>query len=295
MWIDGVFSGGGVKAFAFVGALEVLDKAGFRFRRLAGTSAGSIVAGLLAAGYTSKEIHKHMEAMQPSIFLDQQKSLFKLPFLKWLTLYWRMGLYRGNVFEKWMRDLLRAKGVDAFGDLPPDTLKIIVSDISRGKMVVLPDDLTHYGIDPAKFSVARAVRMSCSLPFFFEPVPLYNQRGEKCLIVDGGVLSNFPLWLFDKGDTLPVRPFLGFQLSGRSDMLVAKKIKNAVDLFQGLFSTMREAHDAKYISKYAASNIIFIPVDDVQTSDFKLSDKDRDKLVDIGKKRAEQFLKKWTY
>lgn len=295
MWIDGVFSGGGVKAFAFVGALDVLERAGYRFQRLAGTSAGSIVAALLAAGYTSKEIHTHMEAMQPAIFLDQKQSLFRLPFVKWLTLYWRMGLYKGNVFEKWMRDLLRAKGVDSFGDLPPDTLKIIVSDISRAKMVVLPDDLIQYGIQPEKFSVARAVRMSCSLPFFFVPMTLYNQKGEKCLIVDGGVLSNFPLWVFDQGDMLPIRPFLGFQLSGRSDMYGARKIKNAVDLFQGLFSTMKEAHDAQYISKYAASNIIFIPVDEVQTADFKLTQEDREKLIEIGRQRAKRFLKKWTY
>ncbi|MFC7394250.1 patatin-like phospholipase family protein [Scopulibacillus cellulosilyticus] len=294
MWIDGVFSGGGVKGFAFVGALEVIEQAGFRFRRLAGTSAGSIIAALLAAGYTSKEIRYHMENMHPDIFMDK-KSFFRFPFFKWLTLYWKMGLYKGNVLEKWMKDLLHNKGVESFYDLGPDTLKIIVSDLSRGSLVVIPDDLVHYGIDPEKFSVARAVRMSCSLPFFYEPVTLYNQKGEKCIIVDGGVLSNFPLFVFDTQNNLPVRPFLGFQLSGQSEMFAAKKIKNAVDLFHRLFLTMKEAHDAKYISKYAASNIIFIPVDKVQTADFKLSKEDRDELVEIGRKRAQRFLKKWTY
>ncbi|MFC4617965.1 patatin-like phospholipase family protein [Camelliibacillus cellulosilyticus] len=295
LWVDGVFSGGGVKAFAFVGALEVVEKEGFRFRRLAGTSAGAIIAALIAAGYKSEDIHQEMERMHPAIFLDQKNMIFRFPFIKWLALYWRMGLYRGAAFERWIGEALERKGVASFGDLPPDALKIVVSDLSRGKMVVLPDDLRDYGIIPENFSVARAVRMSCSLPFFYEPIALFNNKGEKCMIVDGGVLSNFPVWLFDDETALPLRPFLGFQLSGRSDILIPRRIKNAVDLFHGLFATMRESHDAKYISKYAASNIIFIPVEDVATADFHLSKKDRDKLVDLGRKRAESFLKKWTY
>nr|WP_085523391.1 patatin-like phospholipase family protein [Tuberibacillus sp. Marseille-P3662] len=295
MWIDGVFSGGGVKAFAFVGALEVTEKAGFRFARLAGTSAGSIIAALLAAGYDSDDIKQHMEDLQPKLFMDNKTSFFRFPFFKWLTLYWRMGLYKGDVFESWVRDLLKQKGIESFSDLPPDTLKIVVSDLTRGKMVVIPDDLVDYGIDPLKFSVARAIRISCSLPFFFEPVTLYNQQAEKCVLVDGGVLSNFPVWIFDEQKDLPLRPFLGLQLSSKQQYFKSRKIKNAVDLFHGLFETMKEAHDTKYISKYAASNIIFLPVDQYETADFKLTKEDQEQLMDIGRERAKQFFKRWTY
>ena len=56
MDIDGVFSGGGIKGFALIGAIEVLESKDFTFKRLAGTSAGSILAALIAAGYTSREI-----------------------------------------------------------------------------------------------------------------------------------------------------------------------------------------------------------------------------------------------
>ncbi|MBM7681578.1 NTE family protein [Pullulanibacillus pueri] len=295
VWIDGVFSGGGVKAFAFVGAYEVAEEAGFKFRRVAGTSAGSIIAAFIAAGYNSKEIFKLMEEMHPSIFLDQSKMIYHFPFIKWLTLYWRMGLYKGNKFEAWLKEVLKAKGVERFSDLPPDSLKIIASDLSRGKMVVIPDDLVYYGIHPENFSVARAIRMSCSLPFFFEPTTLFNKKSEKCIIVDGGVLSNFPVWLYDEENQLPLRPFLGFQLSSRADFYVSRRIKNAFDLFHGLFTTMKEAHDAKYISKYAASNIVFLPVENIETANFKLSKEEIDKLVAIGRKRTKKFLKHWTY
>ncbi|HEY8343112.1 MAG TPA: patatin-like phospholipase family protein, partial [Calditerricola sp.] len=63
-------------------------------------------------------------------------------------------------------------------------------------MVVLPDDLPEYGIDPQRFPIARAVRMSGSLPFYFDPVVLTVGR-RRTLFVDGGLLSNFPVWLFD--------------------------------------------------------------------------------------------------
>ncbi|MGV3487608.1 MAG: patatin-like phospholipase family protein [Tuberibacillus sp.] len=295
MWIDGVFSGGGVKGFAFVGALEVVEEAGLRFRRVAGTSAGSIVAALIAAGFTSQEIKREMDMMNPALFMDGKSSPLQFTFFKWLTLYWRMGLYKGHAFEKWVQDTLYQKKVVTFGDLPPDTLKIIVSDLSRGKMVVIPDDLPIYGINPMNFSVARAVRMSCSLPFFFEPVALYNKNAEKCIIVDGGVLSNFPVWIYDNGNKLPLRPFLGFQLSSSADFYTAEPIKNAIDLFHGLFTTMKEAHDARYISKYAASNIVFIPVEHVHTANFKLSKEDRQKLADLGRAKTRAFLKKWIY
>ncbi|MFD2618329.1 patatin-like phospholipase family protein [Terrilactibacillus laevilacticus] len=295
MDIDIVFSGGGVKAFAFVGALDVLDQAGYRYKSIAGTSAGSIVAALLSAGYTITEIKDLMKELNTETLLDRKVPIFRFSFVKWLRLYWQMGLYSGSNFEEWITQLLLKKGIRTFGDLEKGSLRVIVSDITQGKMVILPDDLHQYGVDSRMFSVARAVRMSCSLPFLFEPISLFNQNAERCLIIDGGMLSNFPVWLFDQGNEKPARPFLGLQLSQKPDLLPARKIKNGVDLLQGLFQTMQRAHDAKYISKFAASNIIFIPVNHIKTADFDLTNKDRDELFNLGKKQALKFLKKWTY
>ena len=54
--VDAVFEGGGVKGIGLVGAVSVIEKAGYEFENLAGTSAGAIVAGLLAVGFNSEEI-----------------------------------------------------------------------------------------------------------------------------------------------------------------------------------------------------------------------------------------------
>ncbi|KFL16373.1 hypothetical protein GT94_04495 [Geobacillus stearothermophilus] len=70
MNIDLVFSGGGVKGFALLGAYEAIEEKGLRWKRLAGTSAGALLAALLAAGYTAREI-----ATEFSIDLEARRRL----------------------------------------------------------------------------------------------------------------------------------------------------------------------------------------------------------------------------
>lgn len=196
MKIDGVFSGGGIKGFAFIGAYKALEEKGFEFARVAGTSAGSIIAALIAAGYKSDEILSLMDSLELRKFLDKRKGIMSFMLMKWISVYWRMGLYKGQFLEEWMEEKLKAKGVSTFADLPKGKLRVIASDLTNGKIVVLPDDLSKYGINPNRFSVAKAVRMSSCLPYFFEPVKLWTKDGVS-IVVDGGVLSNFPIWLFD--------------------------------------------------------------------------------------------------
>lgn len=292
MNIDGVFSGGGIKGFALIGACEEIEKRGLHFVRLAGTSAGSIVAALLAAGYSSKEIFQLLEELDLTKLLDARKSC--IPFAKWLFVYFKLGLYKGYELEMWIRNKLEAKGVRTFADLPPQTLRVIASDISNGQMVVLPDDLVRYGIDSKSFSIAKAVRMSCSIPYFFEPVKLRSENGAN-ILVDGGVLSNFPIWLFDQEEQLNVRPVLGIKLSPNQYYHEKHDINNAVHLFAALFETMKDAHDARYISKRHAKNIIFIPTEGVLSVEFQLTNEKKEELFQLGKQYAMQFLKSWSY
>ncbi|MFT8871078.1 MAG: patatin-like phospholipase family protein [Sporolactobacillus sp.] len=293
MWIDIVFSGGGVKGFAFPGALHVLEQAGFRFKRAAGTSAGAITAALLAAGYTSVEMRHLMEQMDAGMLLDRQKrpsfSLFR-----WLNIYQHMGVDSGDSLEQWIEDALDQKNVHTFADIDRDRLKIIVTDVTRGRLVVLPDELSTYGIDAGTFSVAHAARMSAGLPFFFRPVPLNDAEGTCSLIVDGGLLSNFPLWIFDRDDGRPVRPFLGLQTtSGIAN--APRVINNATDLFKGIFSTMQDAFDEKTVEKLRDSNVIVIPINHVDTKNFSISMAEKQRLYRLGEDETKIFLKKWSY
>jgi NTE family protein len=294
MNIDGVFSGGGIKGFALIGALEEIESRGFQFVRVAGTSAGSIMAALVTAGYSSKEIYQMIDEIDLIKLLDSRKTFIPFKFAKWLLLYWRLGLYKGNELEKWIRGKLADKGLRTFSDLPANSLRVIGSDLSNGQMIVFPDDLPKYGISPGSFSIAKAIRISCSIPYFFEPVRMRSPDGAN-IVVDGGVLSNFPMWLFDMDHVKKLRPVLGIRLSSSEYEHEKHKINNAIELFGALFETMKDAHDSRYISKKHAQNIIFIPAEGIVPINFNLTEEKKLELLDLGRNHAKKFLNRWGY
>ena len=115
--------------------------------------------------------------------------------------------------------VLEVKGVRSFGDLihrEEAELRnrykahVIASDLTRWRLLVLPLNAPKLGIDdPNDLSVTQAVSMS--IPIFIEPVKFANPKtGREHLIVDGGMLSNFPVWLFDAEE--PLWPSFGLQL-----------------------------------------------------------------------------------
>lgn len=296
MKVDAVFAGGGVKALAFSGAYQALKDKNISLERVAGTSAGALTAALIKSGYSPEEIIELFSELDLKKFLDPGVIGDIFPFLRWITLYKKMGIYKGIVFEKWLEQTLLKKGVCCFGDLPEGSLKIVASDITNGRFIVLPDDLPRYGIDKKSFSIAKAVRMSASLPYFFEPVKLENEHGEEALIVDGGVLSNFPIWLFiRKGEEKRDRPVLGLRLSPEYDQIPPRNVSNGLSFLRSMFETMTTAHDQRYVTKNHAKNIIFIPVKETTLTDFNISEKDKHHLIQLGKTTTETFLKNWTY
>ncbi|MGF3103618.1 patatin-like phospholipase family protein [Rossellomorea sp. DUT-2] len=293
MDIDGVFSGGGIKGLALIGAYQALEEKGYKFKRLAGTSAGAVIAAFIAAGYSSRELLKIMDDIDFNKLLDSN-AIISLPIIKWLRVYNRLGLYKGVALESWVEEKLKARGIYTFADLPPHSLRVIASDLSNGRLLVLPDDLEKYGIAKETFPVARAIRMSASLPYFFEPVKLRSLEGIS-FMVDGGVLSNFPMWLFDRENVKKVRPVIGVKLSHDLVGKPKKQIKNAIDMYEALFTTMKDAHDSRYISRKLEKNIIFIPTEGVLTTEFGLTPEKRAELFQYGKSKAEAFLQKWPF
>lgn len=294
MNIDAVFAGGGIKAFAYIGVLESLEEHGYALERVAGTSAGAIVAGFIAAGFTKEEIRTFMEELTLKSLLDPPKIVSVFPFTRWLFLYKQLGLYYGNQLENWLYKKLAQKNVYTFSDVQEGSIKVVVSDISKGRLIVLPDDLQEvYGISSETFSVARAIRMSAGYPYFFMPKKLRGANGGESLIVDGGLLSNFPLWIFDTDRQQQKRPIIGVKLTNSFVHEKPKKIKNALDMLQALFSTMLVAHDNRYISKEKQNHVIFIPTSEEETLNFSMSDEEKKLLIDEGYKKTNEFLTHW--
>ncbi|RKN84719.1 patatin-like phospholipase family protein [Paenibacillus ginsengarvi] len=307
MLVNGVFEGGGVKALALVGAVKAAEERGVKFKQVAGTSSGAIVASLLAAGYTADELKQIIMETPFTDFLAKSW-LHELPIVgPAVRLFVKKGLYSGQKLEKWIEEKLAAKGVRTFADLPRGKLRIIASDISQGKLLVLPDDIVQYGINPENFSVARAVRMSTSIPYFFDPVVLRKpakarKKGESftdqfIYIVDGGLLSNFPLWIYDEENSkIPEKeqiPTLGFQMVGKPSA-EPRSIVGPLSMFQALFATMMGAHDERYIEEKNRFRTIKVPTLGVRVTDFDIKPEKSFELYKSGYDAAKAYFQKWT-
>jgi len=300
--VNAVFEGGGVKGISLTGAVHAAEQCGVVFNRVAGTSSGSIVAGLLAAGYTSLEMKKIIE-QTPFRSLLRRSPIFSLKYIgPAARIFLRKGLYSGDKLEQWIEGLLCAKGIKVFSDLPEGKLRIIASDITNGKLLVLPQDIAQYGIDPGQLSVAWAIRMSTSIPYFFEPVLLRQPLKERkkkgtnikySYVVDGGLLSNFPLWLFenDELDGSPI-PVIGFQMVGRTESQ-AHPITGPISMFHAMFDTMLSAHDERFIEKHNLIRTIKIPALGISSTQFNISPELSSALYQSGLTAGQKFFRNW--
>jgi len=314
---DAVFEGGGVKGIGLVGAVSEIEKAGYEFENLAGTSAGAIVASLLAVGYSSVELKKELEQLNYNDFKDEGL-LDKLGFIgKSLSIGFEYGIYEGEFFENWLEGLLAAKGKTTFGQIKTKykedkykyKFQAIAADITDRRLLVLPNDLKLFGIKPDEFSISRAVRMSMSIPFFFEPVELRDTSGRKHLIVDGGLLSNYPIWLLDDNKPDPPWPTFGFKLMepDNRELKEAKRnpINNPISFLKAIVGTMLDAHDRYHISKSKGDfdRTIGIPTivtvngieKEIGTTDFNITQEESQALYENGVQFAKEFLKKWDF
>lgn len=341
---DAVFEGGGVKGVGLVGALSVFEEAGYEWRSVGGTSAGAITAALVAAGYSARELKLELDRLLRERGPDgavgyerfKDKSLLdRVPGIgPALSLGFEKGIYEGRHFEEWLRGLLARKGVRTFADLVnPERegdeksspyryrLRVVASDVTRRRMLLFPQDVAdfeEFDGDPDKLDVARAVRMSMSIPFFFEPVELtardaafprteeealreasgrkaaFSDRERTCVIVDGGLLSNFPVDMFDCPPTRAPRwPTFGFKLvapgEGRPN-----RITGPVTMIGALVTTMLEAHDQRHMDEEAAVRTVRIRTESVKTTDFSLRAEESDALYDRGRAGAKKFFDRWA-
>lgn len=300
-----VFEGGGVKGSGLVGAVAYAESLGYRWECVAGTSAGAVVASLIAVGYTGLEMKRILEEVDYRRFKDPS-FVGRLPLIgPALSLFTQLGLYKGDYLSRWLGGLIKAKAGTAdlcFGELRTGDrrsrykyrLRVVASDIARGRLLVLPQDIAAYGIDPDRLRVVDAVRMSAGLPFFYRPVPL-RYRSETSWIVDGGILSNFPVWLFDApAHEAAAVPTFGFKLV-EPDAHVPRTIRGPITLLEALFATMMEAHDARYIKEHNFARTIAIPTLGVGTVEFDLSLERRRALFRAGEEAARKFFARWNF
>ncbi len=313
---DLVFEGGGVKGIALAGAFLELDRRGYRPQCVAGTSAGAITAALVAAGYTGAELeHIVLEEMHFPLFADRQRLALLGPLGEGIEILSDRGLHSGRYFREWIGAKLSAKGIDTFGDLRDEQesnprrryrLQVIASDLTDHSMLVLPQDSARLGIEPDALPVADAVRMSMSIPIFFDPIIHPDGDRRKHLIVDGGLLSNYPIWLFDAPDGVTPRfPTLGMLLvaphqqdpllPGAAGRAAPAPAPSLIGYVKAIAETMMQAHDRLYVEQGSYARTIPIPTLGVRTTEFDIAAPRARELFQSGVDAASKFLSSWDF
>lgn len=362
--LDLVFEGGGAKGTAFVGALEVLEKAGHSSRRQIGTSAGAIAAALTAAGYTAAELLQAITARTPddqpifTSFLDaperrdfsdaeiegsvtsqllREADMPGVPewmerrldrqilngllrshrYRQLFSFVEKGGFFEGGALVDWIGDRFAAKDLGryvTFAELAATTgadLNVAASDVDEMEMLVF-----NHRTSP-DLPVAWGVRMSMSIPFVWQEVVWRKEWGryrgrEKTgnVVVDGGVLSNFPLRLIAEPDSVD-REVMGEFETDRTDNLGlliddekpvpgqpaqpnrgnAFSRLRTVERISRIVGSMMKAADTEMLLRYD-EHVCRIPAQGYGTLEFDLEGQRLEDFLEGGRRAMRAHLKK---
>ena len=286
-----------MRGIAHAGALSTKPES-CKPKGIAGTSAGAIVAAFVAAGYDPDKLKTKLS--DPDLFsllreedLKNQEVLSDIfgivgdcwPIYKpknYLSLLWRLrkykkflnsdfkniidrrGIHSTSRIREWVNDALDGK---KFADLDDSIdLRIVAANLKDRRFLVFNKK------ENAAWPIADAIQASVSIPFFFEP---FRQGGNA--YVDGGVLSNFPSYVFGRAEY----PIIGFRLSDfyeqhNSDLNEPKEYLKA------LLETMMESHDELHQPENDFYSVIIRVPSRIGATKFDLSKEEVNELYQLG-------------
>lgn len=269
-----VLSGGSIKGFGHLGAVQYLQDIGYlcQIRKFIGTSIGGVLCYLFCIGYSPIEI---------MIYLNQQSTFFEniqkvdlvnlvngmgaLPFSLIQDLLEKMTV---NKIKKYitMKDILQVYGKE---------LILLTYNETLEKEEILSSQ-THPDLP-----CITALRMTCNLPFLFEPF-IYGDYSY----MDGGVLNNFPINLVDPED-FPI----GIHFKGETPVRGNNNHeKNILNRILGLVRIMMRSMEENKIEKARPLNphltLISIPTR-VGIVSFSLTSKEKFDLFSLGYEKAK--------
>jgi NTE family protein len=310
---DLVLEGGGVKGLGTAGAVIGLLEAGYRFQRVAGTSVGAVAACFAAAGADAPTYRDILGRLDLSRVPDRR---VPLPLVsESVSLVARRGAYAGDWIRRFLLRELGDLGVHTFGDLRRDDpgddpalvtpdhrykLVVMATDVTNGRLLRLPWDYALFGLDPDEQPVADAVRMSLSIPFYFEPCMLRNAgTGEVATIVDGGVLSNFAIEIFDRTDGVAPRwPTFGVRLlpdlpAGLGDVVpfYGVPMLPTVRLLEQVVATALVGRDQTHLDRPGVrERTMTVDTEGTAITEFGIRPPEKAELIERGRTTARNFL-----
>lgn len=274
---------GGVRTLSFIGVLKKLKELEndkniiINIDTVIGVSAGSIFGITYILGFTIDE-------MENEILYKNLDELKDIRYMNFLNSY---GLDSGNKIIQWLHKLIEMKGYDkdiTFKELFIKTKKlfsVFATNLTKYKLIEFNKDNTP------DMKIVDAIRMSISIPFMFT----INKNNDGDVIVDGGLISSFPIFLYkDKLDTL-----LGLKLvsNGENDSDEVYEEINSIENYiyhvLSCFSVQREKHIT--LNKKYKDHVIFVNTKHfTQTVNFGLQPIEKKKLIEIGYECATKFF-----
>lgn len=290
-----VFEGGGIKGVAYIGAIKSLieNQIYSNIKRVSGASVGSLTALLLSLGYSYDEIYDEIMSFDFKSLLDDSFGVIR-DTIRVLSHY---GWHPGKVLSNWVEELIVKKtGNHALTfldlhklNLGPD-LYVLVSNLSTGKV-----EIFSYECD-CNFPISIIVRASMSVPLMFKAIKINDN-----LYVDGGLLNNFPIRIFDQRRFIDQNDdrsscinygTIGFRLGNN----MASESINRIDSFpayiNALVDSMMSLQELRHSDESDWVRTIQIPTFDYTLMDFDLNESDKNILIQSGYNAVNDFFEK---
>jgi NTE family protein len=295
-----VFEGGGVKGVAYAGVFEVLEQAHItpQIKQVAGTSAGAITATMMSLNYSAKEFADIMMDINFEKFEDGSDLEGPIRLIE------HYGWFKGDYFLNLMETYIEAKTgdgratfrhlVEKYATLNFKRLRVFGTNLSQQAVQEF-----SYELSP-DMAVADAVRISMSIPFFFE-ARYYEQKGETDIYCDGGVLNNYPIDTFDQqsiaeesGDTMlyrtPDQATLGFHFDNQGQPS-SPTIDNLRRFTGSVIDAILDIQDILLKTNPGdEQRSVFINDLGIKFTDFQISDQQKWDLIAQGRIATSNYL-----
>ncbi len=308
-----IFEGAGIRGIAYGGVIQVLEDNGKMegIKKCGGTSAGAITALMISIGYKSWEINEIIAGTRFEKFNDGEYL-----FVGGMTrLKNRFGWYKGDEFSEWLGKIIERKTGNAdirFNELAEKGYKdlyITATCLNKQRLLVFSPE-TY----PA-MKIKDAVRISMSIPLYFEAVFIdrdgnvfeeQNQEGDLDIVVDGGIIGNFPIFLFDstalgaQGESIriPNEKTLGVRIDSdqqiRSDSaakeLAPVKITSISDYLSAFYHIVLENLNRNQLIPADWDRTISVSNAGMSPRIKKLSEAEKKKLIRSGEIAAKAYF-----
>lgn len=253
-------SGGGVKGAAHIGALKALEEENIIIENISGTSSGSIVATLYAAGYKPDEIKEIFIEYCKKIKYIDLKNIFNV--IKTLITKHKFeikGLNSGEIIEKLINELCNKKGIKNIKEIKKNLIIASVS-IKSGIVYIFKSKEDYYRYSDSitvvhNINIGKAVRASCSFPGIFCPCNFKND-----ILIDGGVRENIP-WKELKKDNDEKILCITFNEKNKEELN-----PNIIDIIYGAINLMER--ELSIYELDGAENVLKINTKKVSLLDF---------------------------